>query len=124
MSRTRLFLATLLLGGISGLAPAQAADGPSADAVDGWYRPAGHRVAWEHRHHGYHPRRIAVAEAGEVSVSIPRERFFPGAGGEALHGRGVVVAEYTEAYLPRGVLYNVPGPPVFARTEVVIRAKY
>ena len=118
MSRSLPIFASLLALGVS-CPGAQAADHPGSLAVDNWYRPTGHRSAGTHRHH---PRVAAVMD-DEITALGARRPLFAGAGGAALRGPGVAVVEYTEAHLPRGVLYNVPGPATFART-VVIRAKY
>ena len=86
-------LAPLLLLSIAPFCNAQAGDGFGQGYGDAY-----------HRHHG-------------------DRTFFPGAGDDAPRGRRVIVAEYGEPYLPRGVLYNIPGPPLLVGSAV-IRAKY
>lgn len=70
-------------------------------------------------------RHYEAAGYGEIGgPALVREpAFFPGAGSGAPFGGRVAIVEYREPYIPRGVLYNFPGPPAFGRSAV-IRAKY
>lgn len=77
----------------------------------------------------YHGR-AHRAYAADAIYGVPADgsygrhrAFLPGAGDAAPWSGRVMVAEYGEPYLPRGVLYNVPGPAPLASYGVV-RAKY
>ena len=70
------------------------------------------------RRHGFGP-----AHGGEIPPHYgAKPPFFPGSGGAAPDGP-VLLAEYSEPYIGRGLIYNVPPDP-FYRSGYVVRAKY
>ena len=124
----------ILLG--AALAAAVPLGSAEADGmIEGGYRPDARRPALQgsgryyvkrhaqRRYVGARRDHFGSAYGGEISPQYgAKPPFFPGAGGAAPDGP-VLLAEYREPYIGRGLIYNVPPDP-FYRSGYVVRAKY